>query len=266
MSYPSPFKATIEKLAENTVVALAGFKRFGKVNFGARMALFHYNNSVIVWLAFPYGEEVERAVEQLTNNKNTPISHMIIPDREHTMAAKSFKEKFPDLKILAGEGVECGFKPDYVISKSDAHTVLDKARLTQLGIDAAIADNFQFVFLPHHANQELVAYDVNLKIVYEADLLFNLRTDEKMQQFSPEVGFPEQENPFGGWSFVGRYMNPDSKVGRFMQTKIADVPLSAEGLRNIYGWDFDTMVMCHGNILRNGAKEQFKKLFACAFQ
>ncbi len=33
------------------------------------------------------------------------MTHLIVPDAEHTMAAKSFGEKFPEIKILAMENV-----------------------------------------------------------------------------------------------------------------------------------------------------------------
>lgn len=227
------------------------------------MAAFNYNGSVVIWSALPYGEAVEDALKLLTGSETLNVTHLIIPDKEHTLAAVSFKEKYPDLKIIAMEGVDLGsVKIDYTVTDKYAHKLLDKSVLAEIGItDPVILDNFQFVYLPKHANKELVAYEKNSKIVFEADLLFNLRKDQSLEQFSPETGYPKDYFPHGGLSYPTRYMNPDSKVGIFLLNKIANSAASAEGLRTIYGWDFDQMVMCHGNIFTSGAKAEFKKVF-----
>lgn len=268
MVYPNPFKSFSRKLTDNIVVAASSFKRFGKVNFGARMALFHYNDAVIVWSAMPYGDDVTKAVALLTGSATKPVSYLIIPDLEHTMAANSFKKAYPDMKIIAMEGVDLGTtKIDYVITAKEAHKVIGRERLAELGLtDPVITDNFEFVYLPNHANKELVTYDRVSKTVFEADLLFNMRTDEVLEQYGPELGFEPGYKVDGGWSFPVKYLNPDSKVGTFLFDKLTKTAASAEGLRAIYGWDFDRLVMCHGNIFETGGKAAFKKTFGSVLQ
>lgn len=262
MTYPDPLKVISRKFTEHIVLSAAGFKRFNKINFGARMALFNYNNKIIVWSAIPYSEEVDKALHLLTGNRQNQVSYLVIPDNEHTMAAASFKQTFPELKLIASKGVNLGPETpiDYVIT--DPHTIVGKSALSDLGIkDLAILDNFEFVFLPEHGNQELVMYDKQSRTVFEADLLFNLRADEPLEQFCTELGFPPSYNPHGGWSYLSRYLNPDSKVGCYLFNKIAKTPESALGLKNIYLWDFDKIVMCHGNVIDKNGKEVFKKVF-----
>lgn len=269
MTYPNPLKVVSRKLTDNIVVSVSGFKRVNKINFGARMALFHYDNSVIVWSALPYGEEVTKALELLTGTPAKEVKYLIIPDKEHTMAAKLFKAQFPAMKIIAMESVDLGPDApiDYVVTSKQAGKVIDKPVLEQLGIsDPAITNNFEFVYLPHHANKELVTYDKNSKTVFEADLIFNLRPDVALEQFSTELGFPPNFYPHSGWSFATRYMNPDSKVGNFLTHKVTNVSALAAGLRAIYSWDFDRMVMCHGNIFEKGAKGEFRKVFGSVLE
>lgn len=265
MVYPNPFKLVARRLADNTVVAASGFKRFGKVNFGARMALFQYDNAVVVWSAMPHGEDITSAMELLTGQKDKfNVAYLIIPDKEHTMAAASFKKAFPAMKIIAMESVDLGSETpvEYIITSKYAHKVIGKEILAEIGLtDPVIANNFEFVYLPNHGNKELVTYDKNTKTVYEADLLFNLRSDEQMEQFSTQLGFPANYNIGLGLSFLAPYMNPDSKVGNFLINKITNSTASADGLRAIYSWDFDRLVMCHGNIFETGGKAAFKKVF-----
>lgn len=228
------------------------------------MALFHYDDCVIVWSAIPYGEGVSKALELLTGKSTNEVSYLIIPDKEHTMAAKLFKAQFPSLKIIAMELVELGPETtiDYVVTSKYGNKVLGKALLEEIGItDPVITNNFEFVYIPNHTNKELVTYDKNSKILFQADLLFNLRADQKLEQFSEELGFTKDYYPHSGWSYLTRYMNPDSKVGRYLMNKVANTDASAQGLRAIYSWDFDQLVMCHGNIITSNAKSEFKKVF-----
>lgn len=258
MGYPNPLKIFSRKLTENIVVAHSGFKRFDRVNFGARMALFNYNGSVVVWSALPHSEDVINAIELVSGASDCNVSHLIIPDKEHTMAAKSFKEKYPQLKIIAMEGVDLGENTpiDYVFTSKQANKVIGADALAEMGItDPVIARNFEFVYLPKHANQELVMYEKATKTVFEADLLFNLRDDEPMEQFS------DTPHPFGGWSYISKFLNADSKVGGAMFRRIAKVHESSKGLQAIDSWDFDRVVMCHGNILETGGKAAFRKVF-----
>lgn len=265
MTYPNPLKVVTRSLTPNILISSCSFKRFDKVNFGARMALFNYDNSVIVWSAIPYGEEVDKAIQKLTGGSAFDVTHLIIPDKEHTMAAKSFKEKYPAMKIIAMESVDLGESCpiDYTITSKYANKLIDASVLEEIGIkESAILKNFQFVYLPHHANKELVTYDLNSKILFEADLLFNLGNGEKLEQFSPETGYPEDYNPYLGWSYSSRYLHPDSTVGRFLLNKICNTAQSAEGLKTIYNWDFKLIVMCHGNVIEHDAKTKFKTLFS----
>lgn len=264
MTYPNPLKVVSKKLSDNILVVATSFKRFNKVNFGARMALFHYNSSVVVWSAIPFADEVANTIEKLTGQPSTPVSYLIIPDKEHTLAAKLFKKQYPDMKIISMELVDLGPDTpiDYVVTSKYAHKVIDKAVLKEIGItDPVITDNFEFVYLPNHANKELVTYDKNAKIVFEADLIFNLNSDYPQEQFSEALGYPKGYFPHSGFSFITRYLNPDSKVGVRLFRKIVNTSASAEGLRAIYSWDFDQLVMCHGNIITSNAKDAFKKVF-----
>lgn len=262
MTYPTPLKVVSRKLSEDVVVALTPFKRFDKFNFGARMAFFHVGTNIVVWSALPYSPEAVKPLELFQIlNPELHLSHLIVPDAEHTLGAKSWKEKHPNLKIIAMDPTIGGVKVDHVFSVKEGGRVVAQKELHELGFDATIANNFEFVFLPDHGNRELVTFHKSSKTVFEADLLFNLQAP--LEQFSPETGFAKGFNPHGGWSFLTRYMNPYSKVGVFLQNRIANPAKSAPGLKAINSWDFTTIVPCHGNVLTEG-KKAFKAVFGAS--
>lgn len=274
MGYPSPLKVVSRKLADNIVISSSAFKRVNKLNFGARMALFNYDGNIVVWSPLPYGSHVLEALLLLTGTSSTDansfrVTHLIVPDVEHTLAARSFKETFPEIKIVAMEDVNLGpgVSADYVVKAASGNKILDKSLLaSEVGLhDSLIADNFEFVYLPAHQNRELVAFEKHAGIVFEADLLFNLQPLAN-EQFSPETGFAKNYNPHTGFSFLTRYLRPDSTVGRYMFNKIAKSadPGTKQGLKAIHLWNFDKMVMCHGNVIDSGAKVVFEKVFKTA--
>lgn len=277
MGYPPNFKIVTKSLTENILLASTAFSRVDKFNFGARMAVFKFpqSNKIILWSPLPYTPQVIDVLTKFTNNtdeSNLNIAYVIIPDREHNLAAKSYKEKFPGCKLIGMEGLdENSLKLDYKFIKLMGNKVLKNDDLRQIFNDSdsgLIVDNFEFVYLPNHANQELVVFDKSSSTLFEADLLFNLGVpgstlgETILEQYSPELGFPKGFNPHSGWSFITRYLQPYSKVGRFLFRKLVDINHSKPGLEAIYNsWDFKTIVMCHGNIITKDAKEAFKHVF-----
>lgn len=277
MGYPPNFKIVTKSLTENILLASTAFSRVDKFNFGARMAVFKFpqSNKIILWSPLPYTPQVIDVLTKFTNNTNESnlnIAYVIIPDREHNLAAKSYKEKFPGCKLIGMEGLdENSLKLDYKFIKLMGNKVLKNDDLRQIFNDndsGLIVDNFEFVYLPNHANQELVVFDKSSSTLFEADLLFNLGVpgstlgETILEKYSPELGFPKGFNPHSGWSFITRYLQPYSKVGRFLFRKIVDINHSKPGLEAIYNsWDFKTIVMCHGNIITKDAKEAFKHVF-----
>lgn len=271
MGYPSNFKAVSRKLTPNTVITSVPFSRANKLNFGGRMALFNYDNQIVVWSAIPYSNEAIEGLRLLTGKENGfNVTHLIVPDKEHTIAAGSFKTAYPNLKVIAMESVLVpGVSIDYVVKDSQGGTLLNKASLLEIGItESVILDNFEFVYLPHHKNKELVMYDRNSKILFEADLLFNLGVEgtvdgsTTLEQYSPETGYEKGFRPHTGWSYPTRYLQPHSKVGNYLMNKIAESSKSKEGLQAVYDWDFQKIVMCHGNVIEKDAKQSFKSVFS----
>ncbi|CAK9439322.1 uncharacterized protein LODBEIA_P35000 [Lodderomyces beijingensis] len=268
MGYPSNLKIATKVLTKDILLASTAFTRMDKINFGARMAVFKFASpsasKVVVWSPLPYSPQVLDVLKDFlgaSSEADLNIDYVIVPDREHNMAAAVYKEKFPHAKVIGPEKTE-RVKLDVTFTEKEANKLISGASLSQLvDGDRVIVDNFDFVYLPYHANSELVVFEKSSKTLFEADLLFNLGAKGPLEQFSPATGFPENYNPHTGWSYITRYMQPYSKIGRFMFRKIVNVSKSKSGLEAIASLDFDTIVMSHGNIITTDAKEAFKHDF-----
>ncbi|EDK44433.1 hypothetical protein PVL30_003453 [Lodderomyces elongisporus] len=300
MGYPTNLKITTKSLTENILLASTAFTRFDRINFGARMAILKFpatttpvanananagatagadtnvgvgvgvagdkssRERVVIWSPLPYSPQVLEVIQKFTGAKTEAdirIDYVIVPDREHNMAASVFKEKFPQAKIIGPEKTE-KVDLDVVFTESLGNKVIAGEDLRKLIDDDVIVDNFEFVYLPYHANSELVAVEKKSKVLFEADLLFNLGAkNEQQEQFSPATGYPENYNPHTGWSYPTRYLHPYSKVGKYMFNKIVNKAQSKAGLEAIGALDFNAIVLCHGNIITKNAKEAFKHVF-----
>lgn len=267
MGYPSELKVVNRKLASNIAIGSAAFSRFNKLNFGARMAVFNFNQSVVIWSAMPYGPEVEKTIGMVAEEPFN-ITHLIIPDTQHTMAAKSFKDRYPKMQVIAMEGVDVpGLKIDYVINDADGNKLLDKSALARIGLtDPTIVDNFEFVYLPLHGNKELVTFAKAARTVFGADLVFTLGGKLPLEQYSPATGYPANFYPHSGWSFMTRYMQPHSKVGAFLMRAICKPDHAKQGLQTIYDWDFTKFVPCHGNVIEDNARAEFRAIFGSSLK
>lgn len=254
MPYPTPLHVVARKLTENLVVCASSFKVL-TLNMGARMALFNYRGSVIVWSAMPYGPHLDEAFE-LLGLRN--VEFIFLPNFQHTVGAKLFKAAFPAAKVVGMAHDKMTLKPDITIS--EGNRILKDDELAALGL-GAISGHFELVFLPHHGNKELVVYDKNAKTVFEADLLFNVRPDASNEQYSAKLGYMDDFWQHGGWSFFTRYFNPDSVIGRYFSNRLSKSTLSKEGLEAILSWDFERVVVSHGNIIEKGGKEEFRKVY-----
>ncbi|KAG7195655.1 uncharacterized protein KQ657_003425 [Scheffersomyces spartinae] len=259
MGYPSPLVAAHRKLTENVLTTSTPFSIMNRVNIGARMTIFNYEGGVVIWSGIPYCDVVKEALEKIGNSN---VTWLIVPNVQHTMAVKSCKEKFPNLKILAMGNAEKN-QADYVFTSAEhGETLIDRPVLEKMGItDPTILNHFEFVYLNNHKNKEIVLYDKTSKILCEADVLFNM--EPELEQYSPATGYPEGFYPFSGWSFLGRYLQPYSIIGNYIvRERLNNGAMSAKGLQQVLNWDFETIVPCHGNTIEIDAKKAFKNLFS----
>lgn len=257
--YSDPLKATTRHVAPNVVITSCGFSIFNKLNVGARMTLIKAGDSVVVWSAVPFGPVVEDAIRQLTGLPTTKVSHLIVPNIEHTKAAPSFKQQYPDLKIIASERVRYpDLTIDFPLKAENGNKQLEGS---EIGItDSSVTDSLSFVYLPFHKNSDVAIYHKPSRTLLVADIIFNIGHDH-LEQFSEETGYAADFYPHTLWSFLTRYFQPYSKVGNFIVNKRLLREGCDEGLRLIHEWDFKRIVPCHGDVIEEGAKEAFESVF-----
>lgn len=264
MTYSTPHKCIVRLIAPNVAIALCPFKGLGVFNFGARMSLIRHSEGVVAFAVVPFGQDTVDALASLAGADDEPltVTHLVIPNTEHTMAAASFKEKYPNVKVISPEKIMvANVDIDYAFTaEKHGNRIIAGADLSEMGLPISIVQDFEFVYLPYHGNRELILYNKVSKVMFEADLLFNLG-HRHLEQYSLEVGFKDLFNPHFGLSFFTRYLSPTSMIGNGLLRKICNVSQSLPGLKAVYLWDTQAIVPCHGDVFTENVKALFKKTY-----
>lgn len=252
--YSSPIGGITRRLNSSTIIHSTTFKRGGYLNFGARCAIINIpnTNKLILWNSIPYSDELLSAIDK-TQVTNYEIFAIIIPDIEHTLAAEGIKEKFPQVKVIGPSGItdKPNLKIDYLFDDAAANKVINGEEVLE-----ELAD-YKFLYLNGHKNKELLFLDTLNSTLFEADLIFNIpgSSDTANEQYV-------NKNQNAGWSFLTRYLHPQSKVGGVLLRKL--IPLNEEnrkGIQALYSLPFNSIVVAHGNVIENNGKDAVKRLF-----
>lgn len=270
MGYPKEIKPSIKKIAHNVVTLAVPFSIVNIANIGNRMTIFRYGNELVLWSPIPYGPYIEEAIDLLVRNKdNLEVTHLFVVNTEHNLVAQSYLEKYPNMKVVGGEGaLGKNFKFHHAFTNEDGNKVIKgEDAKAKFGASGGFWNNFEFVFLPHTRNQELVIYEKNLHMLFEGDLVMDCgRPDNEgnYECYSPATGYPHQYNPFTGISWVIGEIKANGWLGWLVHALFARTWSSAgaESVRLVYEeLDFDTIVQCHGNIITGNAKEIYAEIY-----
>lgn len=201
------------------------------------------------------------------------VRYIVAPDTEHHIFLSEWAAAYPGAKLIGPEGLPekrakaaaAAGSGDPKIGPEPFATVFTKeAKAT--GDIVSIGDDFDADFdveyVPAHPNKELVFLYRPDRVLIQADLMFNLPAEEQYSRV------PERARPTLG--LLGRlFESVQSTQGeargmkRFLWYAISAMDRKGfnESVRRIEGWDFDTIVPCHGETIVGNGKEVFRRVF-----
>jgi hypothetical protein len=207
-------------------------------------------------------DEVKAKVIELGGN----VGYLIAGDLEHHIFLTQWKTEYPTAKLIGPKGLPERRKTmnDPMIGKEEFDFVYDETNAHSAAISDEFAADFEVEMVDAHPNKEIVLFYKPEKVVIEADLMFNLPPTEQYSKAS------EAEKKGGGilkkiFYSLNSTAGPAKGHKRLLWYAISNGGKNRAGFnesaKRIYGWDFNTLIPCHGDTIEGTGKEVFGKIF-----
>ncbi|KAK3310771.1 uncharacterized protein B0T15DRAFT_507406 [Chaetomium strumarium] len=240
---PNPDEVmVIRDITPNVVTFSVPFLRFGRFPIGGRGTLVRLRSGALaVFSPVALTEATKAKVASLGGD----VRYLVATDIEHHIFLSEWAAVYPNAKLVGPEG-------------------LPEKRRKAAGSDPKVGDEpFAVAYVHAHPNKELVFLYKPDKVLIQADLMFNLPAVEQYSRV------PDAEKPrlgMLGKMFGGMQSTEGEALGmkRFLWYAISRKDRTGfnESVRRIAGWDFETIVPCHGETIVGNGKELFEKVFA----
>ncbi|KAL9595004.1 MAG: hypothetical protein Q9219_006703 [cf. Caloplaca sp. 3 TL-2023] len=248
----------VRNVTPNITTCSAPFNRFGRFKVGGRGTIVRLQSGALaVFSPTALTPEVRTTVESLGNN----VAYLAAMDFEHHIFITEWARAFPSAKLIGVDGLpeKRESSPETAGTKfSHVFTMKNKASLK---VDDEFDREFDYEYVGSHANKELVFCHKPDRTLIEADMMFNLpaheqysRTNEKATDGILTRFFTGFQNTVGAATWQKRFL--------WYVASAPDRKGFNESVRKINGWDFDKIIPCHGDVIENGGKDVFRRVFA----
>lgn len=221
----------LQQLHENLWIADMPASRLG-FEFGARMTIARLKNKKL-WVHSP----IELAPFQNELDALGEIGFVVSPFRFHYMHLPEFAAAYPNAKFFAPPGMNMEKMKEvrFAGRLKDGPRLEWKDDLDQLIVKGNALDN-EVVFF-HKPSRSLIV----------ADLCFNIPPDRS-----------KATNVIAGALGVLDHMAPS----RNFKVMTRNRSLVRQTIKRILKWDFERVILSHGDIVESDAKAKFKDAFA----
>ena len=175
------------------------------------------------------------------------------------MSLGPWHQAYPNAKVIGPEGL-----PEKRTKQKNEDvpfaTVFTTKNKETIKVDPEFDAEFDYEFVSAHMNKELAFFHKPTKTLIQADLLFNLPATEQYSK--------SNDSPTTG-CFTKLFMSLNNTQGPALGQKrfiwyamsSSDRPGYNKSIAKINGWDFDTIIPCHGDVIESGGKGIFQKVF-----
>ncbi|GME78399.1 unnamed protein product [Ambrosiozyma monospora] len=273
MGYPTPLAGVSRQVTPHIYTHSTDCRAFDRLSVGARMSVIKHINTTkfTIYSTIPYNSEVINSLNKLIIAKGDlpqdgsfidNVSHIIIPNKEHTMALLGYKEHLPNVEIVGMEGCNepIGKVINHKFTEKHGNRIVSGADLGLSEQSGIVKDGWQFVYFASHPSKELMVHVPSEKTILEGDLFFNLQhksfKNPNSDLFNEQ--FDGKDPQTGLWGWVGKQVFGDGGLFKgFIQRQMFKNP---SGVRKVLDevdqkWKFEKIIPCHGDTIdRNGSK------------
>jgi hypothetical protein len=204
--------------------------RFLGIEVGARMTIARLSNGKLL-LHSPtrLTEETRRYIDSLGD-----VQYIVAPNSMHHLFVGDYLKAYPNAKSYAAPGLE-----------------KKRADVPFSGIfsEEPISDEIQHIVMPripllHH---EVVLLLPQHKTLICTDLLFNIRSAKGLSRFL--------------LFFIGGYGRPEPTLEIRLFIRLLARAQTKVAMEKILSWDFDRLVMAHGDVIETNAKQALRDAY-----
>ncbi|KAG8857994.1 hypothetical protein FRB96_005485 [Tulasnella sp. 330] len=218
------------------------FKRSGVLPVGGRSTALKLKDGSVFLVASTKADD-----ETLTKIREIgPVKYIIAPDYEHYLNLKDFHKAFPEAKVIGVEGLEQ--KPTLAEVKFSGLYGKDPEG-TMYGYE----DEISACYFSAFKNKDVAFCHKASKTLIEADLVFNLPPREQYSK--------SKESPLGWIPFLS-YVAPFTVAHPFLTAQlVSDNEVTKVHAKTVNGWDFDTIIPCHGDVMQGNGKAAWQSVW-----
>jgi hypothetical protein len=251
----------IRNITPNVVTLSVPFLRFGSVKVGGRGTLVRLSSgSLVIFSPVALTPEVKAKIAELGGT----VKYIIAPDIEHHIFVSEWKKEFPEAMIIGPEGLpeKRAKQNDEKIGKEEFFKVFTGKDRTNTTITPEFDADCEIEYMDAHPSKEIVLFYKPDKILVEADLMFNLPANE---QYSRVTDAEKDKSGLVQRLFTSiQTTEGDAKGNKRFQWHLMSRGNRAgfnESIKRIDGWDFTTVIPCHGDTIEGTGHDTFRKVF-----
>ncbi|MFW2387915.1 MAG: DUF4336 domain-containing protein [Polyangiales bacterium] len=219
----------MEQIASNLWAAAAPNSFFG-LHLGTRMSVLRLKNGgLLMHSPIPLAPDLKAEVDALG-----PVRHIVAPNIYHHLSAGDWKDAYPDALLHAATGLEKRRKdlPIDLELKGDAHSDW--------------AGDLETMFLDGTMLNETVFFQPSSRTLIVSDVIENFET-------SPH--WPTRMYlKLGG-------IHGKPGLSRPLRMVFRDKPAARRAIDQMLDWDFDRIVLAHGDIIERDGREHLRDAY-----
>lgn len=219
------------EIAPNKIWAKSGPFRFLGLEYGVRMTVIRLNQQDLL-LHSPIS--LDPLTKAFLYNLGQ-VRHIVSPNNLHHLYLRDYVEAFPNAKLYASPGLP------------EKRKELKFYAVLSATAEEAWAGQLEQTMFMHPELREIIFFHPSSKTLIVADLIMN---------FSKQSAFLTRllSRMSGSLDEPTCNLNFDLRANELYQIKLS--------LEQILKWDFEIIILSHGDIITKDAKETFKKIFS----
>jgi len=196
-----------------------------------------------VWVvaSTPLSPETKTAVEALG-----PVQYIMAADADHHFFLTEWVNAYPDAKVIGVEGLPEKKKSEKW--KFSGVYGVDTPETTY-----GFEDDIHACYFSGFSKKDVAWLHVKSRTLIVADLIFNLPAKE---QYSKSKSSPKP-------AFFLPKFEPSSEFHqKFVWNEGKDKEAMKADAATVKGWDFDRIIMCHGDVIETGGKQVWETVYS----